>query len=145
MYNKVMNFSDWITNKYIKWRGNRVGSESTVTAFADYIGVPQQVISGWMKKGGKTPKSSKYITLLAAKYPEIYEILGIPSPETQEELEGLPPSFRRRIRSATAEVNRLMEERGLSGEDPEAEELTIQIFEKWGFKYASTEIVPDKE
>jgi hypothetical protein len=140
-----MDFSDWITKKYIDWRGERVGSESTVTAFADFLGVPQPSMSSWMKKGGKTPKSAKYITLLAVKYPEIYDVLGIEPPETQEELEGLPPAFRRRIRSATAEVNRLMEERGLSGEDPEAEELTIQIFEKWGLKYTSTETIPDKK
>jgi hypothetical protein len=138
-----MDFSDWIINKYIQWPGDKRGNKNQ-SIFARWIGVPQSVMSDWMKKGGTVPRKAKYVTLLAKKYPDIYKVLDIPEPDTQFELDGLPQTIRRRIQEATAEVNREMEERGLTGETPEAEALTIRIFEKYGFKYVSTETVPDE-
>jgi hypothetical protein len=139
-----MEFSEWITKKYIQWRGDKIGAEGTQTAFANYLDVPQQVMSDWMKKGGSLPRKAKYVNLLAAHYPEIYELLNIPAPENQEVLSHLPPNFRFRLLQAEKEVDRVLQRRGLTGEDPQAEEITIRIFEKWGFKYVSTETIPDE-
>lgn len=77
-----MEFSEWMTKKYNKWRGEAYGHEKSVTEYAEeYIGVPQQVMSDWMK--GKTkPKSARAIHKLAAKYGnEVYEILSLPPPD----------------------------------------------------------------
>jgi hypothetical protein len=53
-----MEFSDWITRKYIDWRGDAYGHNRTVEDFAVWIGISQPLMTQWMKKkGGKVPRS----------------------------------------------------------------------------------------
>jgi len=136
-----MDFSDWITGKYIQWRGPKIGAESTISAYARYIGVSQQVMSDWMKKDGKIPRSTAHINILAKHYPDVYGILGLEPPAP--DLDYLPDDFRRRLQSAMSETEAALRERGLTGSDPEAVTITIQIFEKWGFRHTSTDDIPD--
>ncbi|KKM08429.1 hypothetical protein SY88_23865 [Clostridiales bacterium PH28_bin88] len=99
-----------------------------------------------MKKGGKKPRNQQSIVKLVKAFgPEVYDVLGLPRPGSDEEfdLERLPEGLRRRLRAATREVNRIMEKRGLYGSDPEAEKVTIEIFERYGFKYTQTREEPD--
>ena len=71
-------FNEWITQKYIQWRGNAFGREKTISDFAEYIGVSQSLMSRWMKPGGNVPSSQDAISKLFDKYKiEIYDILGI--------------------------------------------------------------------
>jgi len=74
-------FSDWITGKFVKWRGERVGNSASIAEFAKQFGAPQQLVSSWMKpvaKGGKVPRAKKYINALAAVYgDEAYEVFGL--------------------------------------------------------------------
>ena len=73
-----MEFSDWITGKFVKWRGERVGNSASIAEFAKQFGAPQPLVSGWMKAGGKVPRAKKYINALAAVYgDEAYEVLGL--------------------------------------------------------------------
>lgn len=140
-----MDFADWITKKYVAWRGDAVGNSRSITDFADYIGVKQQVMSSWMKKGGARPRSQQSISKLVNAFgPEAYDVLGLPRPGSAEDIDlsHLPADFRRRLQSAAEKTNRILEERGLYG--AEAENETIRIFEEFGFKYAKTE-KPDDE
>lgn len=74
-----MEFSEWITNKYVEWRGDAIGRNRSVSEFAEYIGVKQQAMSSWMN--GITPKRHETITRLAAQLgPEVYDVLGIDRP-----------------------------------------------------------------
>ncbi|MEN6624257.1 MAG: hypothetical protein ABFD50_22260, partial [Smithella sp.] len=73
-----MEFSDWITKKYIEWRGDSFGHEKTISDFAKWMGVSQSVMSYWMKKNGKVPDTQKSISKIAKRYPDIYEILELP-------------------------------------------------------------------
>jgi len=71
-------FSDWITEKFVEWRGGRVGQSASVAEFAKLFGASQPLVSGWMKAGGKVPRAKKYINALAAVYgDEAYEVLGL--------------------------------------------------------------------
>jgi len=83
LYNSLMRFSDWITLKYVEWRGNAVGREKTISDFAEYIGVSQSLMSLWMKpKGGSVPRSQDSISKLIARYGvEVYDILNIATPD----------------------------------------------------------------
>ena len=47
-----MDFSGWITKKYIEWQAEH-GARKTINDFAEYIGVSQQTISVWMNGKGK--------------------------------------------------------------------------------------------
>ncbi len=140
-----MLFSDWITRKYIEWRGDRVGNEGSITEFAKLFGASQPVVSNWMTKGGKIPRSQKYLTALFKVYgKEVLEVLGIQEPETvYQDIELLPPEWRDRLRAATEEANRRMEAAGLTGSSPGAEHLIRETFEKYGFVYTKTDTDDD--
>jgi hypothetical protein len=76
-------FHDWITQKYIQWRGDAIGRERSIKEFAeDHLGVSQSLMSQWMKKGGKTPRSQATIGKLVAVYgTEVYNVLDIEPPD----------------------------------------------------------------
>ena len=76
-----MDFSDYLTQKYIEWRGNAIGNEKSISKFALEIGVKQPTLSQWMKKGGRKPESKEQIEKLSAYFgPEIFDTLGLRRP-----------------------------------------------------------------
>lgn len=122
-----------------------MGNDRSITDFAEFVGVKQPVMSSWMKKGGKKPRNQQSIVKLVGAFgPEVYDVLGLPRPASSEEIDlsKLPPDLHRRILAATRESNRVMESRGLYGD--EAEKEIIKIFERFGLTYTDTEI-PDDE
>ena len=137
-YNGVVDFSEWINRKFLEWRGN---SRLGVTDFAEYIGVSQPLMSNWLNGINKRPPAASNIAKLADKFPDVYEVVGLPQPPSR--FNYLPRSFRRRLERAQAETERIFRERGLTGEMPEAEQVAIEVFEKYGFKYMETKIEPD--
>jgi transcriptional regulator with XRE-family HTH domain len=69
-------FSKWLTQKYLEWRGNAIGRESTITEFAKYLGVNQSALSAWMN-GTRVPKHQETISKLTAKFGnEVFIQLG---------------------------------------------------------------------
>jgi transcriptional regulator with XRE-family HTH domain len=85
-----VSFHEWIMKKYVAWRGDAVGNERSITEFASYIGVSQQLMSNWMKPGGNVPKSKKSIDALARVYGlEVYDVLGLQRPDPFGEIEAL--------------------------------------------------------
>ena len=140
-----MEFFEWMTQKYIEWRGSAIGHERTVTDYAAYIGVSQQVMSAWMKKDGNVPRGMKTISKLSAKYPEVYEILDIPRPELDEPWDQLPPELRGRLRTAVREINATYRAREVNPDDEEALSIAEEILGKYGFNVSETENVEDDE
>jgi hypothetical protein len=85
-----VDFHEWITRKYVEWRGDAIGNERSVTEFAAWIGVSQPLMSSWMKKGGKIPRSKKAIDALSKAFGlEVYDVLGLPRPDPLDEIEQL--------------------------------------------------------
>ena len=84
-----MKFSDWITHKYVEWRGNAIGREKSIKNFAEYVGVSQPLMSKWMKPDGSIPDSQETISKLIARFgSEVYDILNItPLDPIQAELD----------------------------------------------------------
>jgi transcriptional regulator with XRE-family HTH domain len=133
---EMMEFKDWINKKFVEWRGDtRLG----VTDFAKYLGISQPTMSSWMS--GVIPKAPHNIEKLAEKYGDEIYSYGIPRVDLP--MSSFPTPIRRRLRAAQKEIEVSFRERGLTGEMPEAERLTIEIMEKYGFKYTGTEEVPD--
>jgi transcriptional regulator with XRE-family HTH domain len=94
-----MDFYDFITSEYVKWRGPAFGNEKSVTAFARYIGVSQPLLSQWMSREGKIPRSYVAIIKLAdALGPGVFESLGIDPPVDYYDrvAEDLPPHLRKK-------------------------------------------------
>ncbi len=135
-----MEFSDWITQKYIDWRGDAIGQERSITKFAELLGVPQSLMTQWLKKGGKTPTSQKYISALISHFgAEVYEILGISRPSEDDLLSELPPEMAEDVRSFLAEVRSSEINKGKTEASPEDLEKIKQMFSKHLGKYTSTE------
>ncbi len=134
-----MEFWEWMTEKYIEWRGKAIGNERSISEFAVYVGVPQPTMSTWMKKEGREPRSQKSIQKLVDIYGlEVYDVLGIARPTNQEVfgLNSLPPGMRSRLESATTEIHKVMEERGVhDAGSPEAEQIAIEIMARHGFEF----------
>lgn len=133
-----MEFWEWITDKYVQWRGDAVGHDRSITDYASWIGVSQSLMTQWMKRNGKNPKSQKSITKLADKYPEIYDLFKFEKPRPRYDVSRLPSSTRRDLEGALDEIDVELSRRNITGDMPEAETITLQIFEKWGFKYTVT-------
>ncbi len=131
---------DFFQKKYIDWINQR-GSVGSQKEYAEYLGVSPQVFSNYLNGKRKTIEDPAIVTKLAETLgEEIYDVLGLVRPEDLN-VQRLPRSFRERIRRASAEVNAKLRERNLTGEMPEAEQITIEIFERYGLKYTGTDIL----
>jgi transcriptional regulator with XRE-family HTH domain len=135
-------FSEWITKKYIEWRGDSIGHDRSITDFAKSIGVSQSLMSHWMN-GDRAPRGHKTISKLAAIYPEIYEILGIEKPETDSPWNQLPLPFRERLEAATSEINLRYQQEGISPEtDADGRRALIiadEVFKEYGISISVAE------
>jgi len=140
LYNVDMEFSEWFNKKYNDWRGNRIGNEVSVSQYARMLGIKQQVVDRWLK-GINKPESKEHIDALLNHYgKELLDVLhDLPADIFDPPLNQLPPDMRRRLLLVQAEAVAAFLARGLNPEDPEAEQLTIEILAKHGFKYIATE------
>lgn len=130
----TMEFSDWITQKYIRWRGDAVGNDRTITEFARWLGVSQSLVTQWMQKGGKVPKSQKSIVALASRYgAEVYEVLGLIPPDSQILLRALPSEFSSWLSAAVQDIIDTLNSRGVDKDSPEASAITREVMGRWGF------------
>jgi len=130
-----MEFSEWITNKFIEWRGNRIGRGSSVADFAAEFGANQPALSRWMHPGSKPPRSAKYISALYDRYGnEVLEVLGIDLPSTVDTpYDQLPPSLRLSFTAALADLNAAYAAAGVSADSPRALEIALSVLSKHGF------------
>lgn len=141
-----MEFSEWITKKYVEWRGNRVGRGSSIADFANLFGASQPVMSRWMKAGSGVPNRAKYVNALIEHYgDEAREILGIPKPVKMPEgfhpewpvvyaLDFLPPELHDRFIDMFNELTRRFSEEKPEAGSPEALKLANEIITKYGFE-----------
>lgn len=132
-YNKDVDFHDWISKKFIEWRGERIGRGSSVAEFGKLFGASQQVVSRWLSKDGDIPRSQKYISALVAVYgDEVYEVLEITKPST-DPFDQLPTALQSRIKSALAEINSIYATRSIPSDSPEALSVAVEVLAKFGF------------
>lgn len=131
----------WFTNKLLQYQ-QAEGERKTIGDFAKHMGnVVSEASLGHYLNGRRDPSYNAAFEIAKELGDfSLLEVLGYAQPVDHS---SLPADFRRRLEAAEEEVNRTLEERGLTGEMPEAETITISIFEKWGFKYVSTETVDD--
>lgn len=132
-----MKFSEWLTKKYIAWRGNAIGNERSISDFAKMVGVSQPTMSHWMSNEGRLPRSKNNIQkLVDALGYEVYDVLGLPRSDAS--LDQLPPEMRSRLERATTEIKTALEESGTSPDSPEAEQIAIEIMARHGFEYVGS-------
>ena len=140
-YNVVVEFSEWITDKYIQWRGKSIHNDKSIAKFAKMLGVSQQMMSEWMKPHGMIPKHKKNIDALIKVYGnEVYEVLHLEPPPDQINWSSFPSGLRSRLQPAMEEFESICRSKGILVESPEADTLLTEIFKKYGFsRTTSTE------
>ena len=127
-------FSTYLSNYFLDWQ--KINGRSSIRNFSKWLGIHYSLVDQWMNGNGK-PGPNNLAKLAAKIGPDIYKVLEIEPPEIIS-ITHLPPEFRERLERALAETNSELASRGLSTSDPEAEEITIKIFGKHGFKYTRT-------
>jgi hypothetical protein len=136
----AMEFSEWLTKKYIDWRGDAIGQEKSITKFADMLGVPQSLMTQWLKKDGKVPTSQKYISTLIKNYGvEVYDVLGIPRPSEIDIIAWLPDEISGDLKMALIEVKSSGLNIDKATASPEDVEMIRDILVKHLGKYQETE------
>jgi hypothetical protein len=146
MYNWIVKqeFSEWLTRKYIDWRGDAIGQDKSITEFAAMLGVSTSLMSQWMKKNGKIPTNSKNISALVEKFGyEVYTILGMPGPSEPNydavSISSLPPDLQDRFRKAMAEIDSALVDRKVLSDSEEGRKVIRESFGKYGLNVTINE------
>jgi transcriptional regulator with XRE-family HTH domain len=133
------NLREWFRQKYFYWEQNIHQDRGSIKEFAAYLGIGRTYLT--MLMNGTRQNISMETALRIAERLNDYQILsilGYARPGKQLIVDHFPLDFGERLTRATEEVNRTFAERGVTGEMPAAEKIAVEIFEKWGFKYIST-------
>ena len=77
-----MTFSEWLLNKFFEWQ-IQSKERKTLTEFAQYLGVKQNTLYGWLHYGFLP--NLKHIKILFKKFDfDIYSLLGLPVPKKEQ-------------------------------------------------------------
>ena len=103
-----MKFQEWINAKYKEWQSSQpIGNSGSVANFARWLSVDRSTVNSWIRDGF-TP-SSATLPKIAKKFPEVYSILGMPSPSSVAAWNKLPPevqaSWTRKLMAARAKAS----------------------------------------
>jgi transcriptional regulator with XRE-family HTH domain len=120
-------FTNWLNMKFLDWQRDQQ-KRQTLVQFAEFVGVPQPMMSAWVN--GRYQPGRKYLPILAeALGDEIYDVMGMSRPST-DELEPLSDDFKARLKIALKELGEQMAASNLDRNDPDAIKLTMQVFKK---------------
>lgn len=118
---------------FVKWRGP---TRKTLSDFARFLGLPRSVVSQSLNKNGKLPRDISTITAWVNKFgDEVYDVLGMPRPDSEAAFSSLPPE----LQSAAREIRETLARYNVSSDSAEAESLRAEIMKKHGFAKISTE------
>jgi transcriptional regulator with XRE-family HTH domain len=124
---EFMEFKEYINNEYIKWRGN---SRLTISDFARHLGVKQPTLDAWLNRGAVP--NYKMAEKISSKLPDVYSILGLPSPESRAAFALLSPDEQIRFASAISEASKRASESGIDLSSPAGVEILKETFAKFG-------------
>ena len=131
-----MTIGKFLEQKYLEYQLSH--GRISIRKFAALLEVSPSFLSQLMNgiNTGISPEVATRICKVLDNW-ELFDLLGYKIPP---EINQMPPNLKNRLEKATKEVNRVLKERNLTGDMPEAEQVTIEIFERFGFKYTDTQI-----
>lgn len=136
----MMEFSEWITKKYLEWRGDKIGNDGSLAEYGKMFNATHQVISLWMnKEKGIKPRSHKYIHALAAIYgDEVYDVLGLERVESALPIDRIPPDTRERLGRAIKEIADTLASMQIDPSSEQASRLSDEIMARHGWTRTDT-------
>ena len=101
----MSNFSEWLKHKYHEWQNGQDGIPP-LTEFAKYIGVKHQSVSAWLL-GKQTPDGDNVLKLAEKLGYEVYEILGVEPPVSDERKWAVMKNWEKLAEAVKDEFNRM--------------------------------------
>lgn len=110
--------ANWLELKFAQWQPAQERSQRSLTAFAAYLGIKQQLLDTLIN-GKRTSISNQTANSIAARLgPEIYDLVGLQRPDPDlARIESLWPRVAEERR---AYIVRLVEKAARDGQTPEA-------------------------
>ena len=129
----------WLERKYLEWQLEN-GREN-IDVFANHLGISQPYLSLIMT-GTRKSIGMKTALKIARRLNDysIMDLLGYALPEQRSFIpfDSLPPEFLARLQSIDSEIKNTLRERAITEYSSEAEEVALEILEKYGAKLIST-------
>lgn len=77
---RLESWRQFTNKKFLEWQ-NQMGARKTITAFANYIGIPQPTVSLWLN-GSRLPKSNEEIEKISSIWGlDVYDALQVERPD----------------------------------------------------------------
>lgn len=119
----------WLQARFEDWRYQK-GVRKTVTEFASYIGISEDLLLRLMN-GSDTPKGSSLAKIAGMLGYDVYELVGI---KTSEMLDALPPICRIRFASAFTDYFETIKAEEIDKDSPEAQKIFREKMKKYNLQ-----------
>jgi len=129
------NSSSWLMSKYLDWQRD-MGVLASMAEFARFLDVGEKALNTWIN--GRNNPSYKTVLKICKKLGDytLLELLGYQRQSIPFDF--LPPEFLARLQSIDSEIKNTLRERAITEYSSEAEEVALEILEKYGAKLIST-------
>jgi transcriptional regulator with XRE-family HTH domain len=132
----MMKPQEWLDQKYAEWERTQPGRQ-TYYHFARYLEVNHTDLTQWIS-GTAVPSGDDLARLAGKLGNEIYDLMGINSPNTQFQhlasaFSCLPSALRQHLSSAFQEIEQQIKSQQLDPESVEAKRISVKTLAKWGF------------
>lgn len=123
--------------KFSEWRGE---TRNSLVDYAGYIGVSHQVMANWYNgKLKKRPSPEMYSRLIEKYGNDVYDVLGLPRPQSDEDLLAeFPAEWRERFLRARREYTAELAKQGITTDTPEAEQIITDALTRHGINFTLT-------
>lgn len=99
----IMEFREWMMEKFREWENTQPGKRSNYSAFARHLGIKVNQYAQW--RSGNNYPSPEAARILAKKLGnEVYAVLGYPIPEELDPFSSLPPELRAAVKRANDRI-----------------------------------------
>ena len=132
----------WFFNKRLEWL-KELGEQKNQTDFANYLGLPQSILSSYEAGRRKPGKSTCWTIYKRTNDETIYDVCGFTRPgeviEVSVPVSRLPRRLRTNLDAALAEINAIYLERSIQADSPESVTIAKEVMAKHGFVWRDTE------
>lgn len=132
-------FADWFNRQYKRWVRSQPGEEDFL-GFCSLLGYPPATVLDWLE-GEATPQGPQVLSIAGLFGLKVYQILGLPEPDEElvniyKSFSNLPGEFQSKLSQAIYETEQTLKQAQVSVDSPEAKDIIMSVFNKWGFRYA---------
>lgn len=106
---KAKIFHDWFRGKYVTWRAGKIGHAGSMSAFAEYLGIPRPAVASWLEDS-RVPRDFENMLILSLKLgTDVLDVLGlaVPSKKVFTQYPGIPGDLIRLLNDMLEKIDAL--------------------------------------